>query len=276
MSFAQQLEQKIRVDKLCRNVAGTLGASGSGAKIDKPSMRELLTYSQASLRHERDLELYLWPTAGGKSDILVLDNEIAIFADTTVEEVCIRKSPLIKEMFFNVVKILYNGKNVVRSRRKDTLTAVREKCLGLMDLSFDQRDIDGIRQEAARALDDLDSDGVHKAVKLFSELLEYEDTPLSLGSPDVIAKGALLYDEKGKILFGPSVLYQSQANRLVWVEEQMNLQEKENRETLLSAALRNKPVKAQGEAVFTILADKVAEKFHLAEGARADLKTREK
>lgn len=272
MSFAKHLEEKILVDRLAGKVAATLGPPGSGARIDKASMRELLARSHATPRSERDLEMFLWPSGPGKNYILVLDNELAVFADTTVEEVCIRKSPYVKEMIYNFVKILYTGKNVVRTRGRETLDAVRRMCLKDLDLSFDRRDIQNLREQAGQALVMEDPQGVRRFLELFAEILGYADPPVSLNDPDVTAKGALVRDPDGRRMFGPAVLFHAGANRLVWVQDTLDAGLRENREALLAMASGKKPVKAQGHEALASLENEVVSRFGLQEGVRADLK----
>ena len=107
MSFKENLLKKIRFDALAHKVISSWGPPGSGMRIDKDAMRELLDMSSYTHQRKRDLDLYVDEDGGEKKKILVLDNELPIYL-TTVEDVVLRKSPYIKEMVSirNAIKIL--------------------------------------------------------------------------------------------------------------------------------------------------------------------------
>ena len=75
MSLIENLKKKIVIDRLSGIVAQSIGSAGSVRKIDKESMRKLLSLSPFVLERRRDLELYFRETEGGAGEILSLDND---------------------------------------------------------------------------------------------------------------------------------------------------------------------------------------------------------
>ena len=70
-------------------------------------MRSMLELSPYQYQKSRDLELYVQENDQEQKMIFVLDNELPIYK-TTIDDVTMRKSPLIKEMvkIRNIIKIL--------------------------------------------------------------------------------------------------------------------------------------------------------------------------
>ena len=97
MSFKENLLTKIKIDRLAAKVMASIGPAESGSKVDKEAMRQLMEMSPYVHQKERDLDLYVEPISEEQKKILVLDSELPIYR-TTIEDVTIRKSPLIKEM----------------------------------------------------------------------------------------------------------------------------------------------------------------------------------
>ena len=146
MSYKENLLKKIDIDRLVNRVITSIGSPDSGRKLDKEAMRRLLDMAGYTHRHERDLDLYLENGGATKGLILVLDNDLTIY-DTTVEDVIIRKSPVLKEMVSirNIIKIL-NDKDVVVSRKEASVMHVREECVEQLDLSHTAQDIGDIEK----------------------------------------------------------------------------------------------------------------------------------
>ena len=177
MSFRENLLQKISIDDLARNVISTLKAPDSGLKFDKAKMRQLLEMGPYRHQRERDLDLYILKAGPRKGAILVLDNGLAIY-ETTIEDVVMRKSPTVKEMVSirNAIKIL-NDKDVVRTRRADSVNSVREVLIGQLDLTYESRDIEAIAAAGRDSLENQYGPGVEETLRLFTELLSFITLP---------------------------------------------------------------------------------------------------
>lgn len=273
MSFADRLKQKIRVDKLARRVIASLGDNQAGARLDRDAMRELLALTPCRKVLERDLELWLRDLPSGKKDILVLDNELAVYADTSVEQVLILKSPTVKEMVHNVFKILYYNNNTVRSRRADTVAALHREIVDGIDLSFTTADVDEMKSLACRVLESREPKKVLLYMSLFGSLLGYSKPPVALFDPALVEVMGVFRPGKAKTTFmGPAVLFRKADNRLMWIEGPVDLNDAEKREQLNAIGLSDAPADAEQDQVFERLSGAVIAKFGLSPGKRADVR----
>ena len=191
MSFKENLLAKIKIDRLAAKVMTSMGPADSGSKVDKEAMRQLLEMSPYVHRKERDLNLYVEPIDEDQKKILVLDNELPIYR-TTVEDVVIRKSPLIKEMvkIRNMIKILKDS-DVKISRKDESVKTIQQECIDRLDLSFNATDIDEIARDGQVSLERDYPDGVIESLELFAELLDYKPSPRSFQHSRHIQSGAL-------------------------------------------------------------------------------------
>jgi len=64
---------------MSKKVLASIGPVDSERKTDKATMRGLLEMSPYSLHKKRDLDLYIKGDPEEKGEILVLDNELAIY-----------------------------------------------------------------------------------------------------------------------------------------------------------------------------------------------------
>ena len=153
MGFKENILQKIRFDQLHTTIVNSLGPPDSGRRLDKEAMTRLLKYTGYAPATVRDLELYIKPDSGDPPAILLLDNELKVYK-TTPEDVALRKSPTVKEMVSirNAIKIL-NDKDVVVSRKADTLEHVRARLIGDLDLSYTPADIEALAQDGRDSLE---------------------------------------------------------------------------------------------------------------------------
>ena len=137
MGFRENLLKKIQIEDLAQGILRSIDPQDSAKRMDREAMRQLLEMSTYSYRKERDLDLYML----NEKEILALDNELKIYR-TTAEDIGLRKSPTIKEMvsFRNAIKIL-NDKDVVVSRKSDTVLRIRSELVAALDLSFAAADI---------------------------------------------------------------------------------------------------------------------------------------
>lgn len=271
MSFSERLLYKIKIDSLGRAVRATIRPPGTGGAIDKDSMRKLLGELDFSQINERGLELYAMDPGSKNSKILVLDNELAIYSMTTVADVVMRKNPLVNEMvkIRNIIKIL-SDKDVVTSRRLDSVSVITDMIIKDIDLSFTKQDVEDIKKAAARSLEIQHSDGVIKGIALFCELLDFIDHPFFGKGSRTIVKGAL---EQTKTI-GPAIIYVQDDNKLLFLEGSLDPSNKQDKEYFDAVVKGKKPATAQGAQVFDALSAMTDEKFSLAHNTRADLKNK--
>jgi len=254
MSFKENLLKKIQIDQIAKKVMASVGPPDSGRKLDKPAMQDLLGMGLRQYRKERDLDLYLLESDG---NILVLDNELAIYK-TTPEDVALRKSPTVREMISvrNVVRIL-NDADVVISKKEDSVRAIQEECVELLDLSYDKSDILELERDGVAALESGYTDGVTEVFSLFGELLGYASPPKALRMSNFKVMGASAPGKSGETLFGPIVIYGMVYNVLKLIERQVSSQDKAKTEFVHQVAMGKEKASCEGAEVFASLRDMV-------------------
>lgn len=257
MFFKENLLKKIKIDKTTKIVLNSIGPPDSGRKVDKQTMRRLLEMGSYQFIQERDLDLYILQEDADLKRILVLDNELAIYK-TTVEDVALRKSPIVKEMLNirNIIKIL-NDKDVVVSKKEKSVKTIREECIDMLDLSYDASDIEEIEKDGAAALERGDVNGVVEALTLFAELLEYSPPPKAMKTGDHHVIGALSKGKNNEDLFGPVVMYSLTYNLLKLIDEQLSSLDKGKIELMHQIAIGKEKASKEGPDVFTYLKEKV-------------------
>lgn len=235
----------------------SIGPPDSGRKVDKQTMRSLLEMGSYQFIQERDLDLYILQEDADLKRILVLDNELAIYK-TTVEDIVLRKSPIVKEMLNirNIIKIL-NDKDVVVSKKEKSVKTIQEECIDMLDLSYDASDIEEIEKDGAAALERGDADGVIEALTLFAELLEYSPPPKAMKTGDHHVIGALSKGKNNEDLFGPIVMYSLTYNLLKLIEEQLSSLDKGKIELMHQIAIGKEKASKEGPGVFAYLKEKV-------------------
>lgn len=218
MAFRENLLKKIEINRLAHRVIQSINPTDSGQRIDRQAMEQLLEMGTYSRQKERDLDIYTL----NNGHILVLDNELKIY-DTTMEDVALRKSPTIKEMVSirNAIKIL-NDKDVVISRKKETVQRVKTELIEGLDLSYTGSDIEALVSDSADALDNQYADGVIEILTLFSELLEFKKAPKTFQLPHHHIWGKTARSDTGETLFGPAVMYDMMHNRLKMCQKAVN------------------------------------------------------
>jgi hypothetical protein len=260
MSFKENLLTKLRINRLADKVIGSIGPAESGRKVDKEAMRSLLEMSPYQHRKERDLDLYVEAVDREQKKIFVLDNELPIY-QTTIDDVVMRKSPLIKEMvkIGNIIKILKDS-DVKLSRKDESVKAIQNACIDRLDLSFSADDIDEIAADGQAALERDYSDGVIECLDLFAELLGYQPPPkaFQLGRHKMI--GALTARAGGEILYGPMVIYSMIHGTLKLISEQISTFDKTEIEHLQQVAAGKQKAAVEGPDVFEYLKESVLKK----------------
>ncbi len=89
MGFKENLLKKIEIDRTAARITASLGTPESGRRIDKALARAFLAEASYEKMTARDLELYRLPPRNDKARILVLDNDLPIYANTP-EDVTLR------------------------------------------------------------------------------------------------------------------------------------------------------------------------------------------
>lgn len=257
MSFKINLLQKINIDNMARKTLASIGPVESERKVDKETMRCLIELCNYEFRRVRDLELYIKRGDTGKDRIFALDDGLTIY-NATVDDVALRKSPTVKEMISirNVVKIL-NDKDVVVSRKADSVKAIQKECIDALDLAFDKSDIEEIEQDGVLALERIDTDGVIECLSLFAELLKYMPPPKTLEIGNCYIIGALDKKKDGKTTYGPIIIYNIADNVIKLIDYQIENFDREKKEMLHNISVGKQEASMEGTHVFQYLKEKV-------------------
>ena len=260
MSFKENLLTKIRIDRLAAKVIASIGPAESGRKVDRDAMRILLEMSPYAYQKARDLELYVEEIDQDQKKILVLDNELPIYK-TTIEDVAMRKSPLIKEMvkIRNIIKILKDA-DVKLSRKEESVKAIQKDCIDQLDLSFDESDIDEIARDGQASLERDYAEGAIECLELFAELLDYRPAPkaFQLGRHKIL--GRLAPGAGGEVLYGPMIIYSLIHGTLKLIEAQISSFDKSKIELIQQVAAGKQKAAVEGTEVFEYLKSTVLKK----------------
>jgi hypothetical protein len=260
MSFRENLLAKIKINRLAAKVIESIGPAESGRKVDKDAMRSLLEMSPYEYQKARDLDLYVEEIDQGQKKIFVLDNELPIYR-TTIEDVVIRKSPLIKEMvkIRNIIKILKDS-DVKISRKEESVKAIQGDCIDQLDLSFNESDIDEIAKDGQASLERDYPDGVIESLELFAELLDYRPAPkaFQLGRHKIV--GELAPRAGGEVLYGPMMIYSLIHGTLKLIEDQISSFDKTKIELIQQVAAGKQKAAVEGPDVFEYLKNTVLKK----------------
>ena len=257
MSFKENLLKKIRIDALAQKVISSWGPPGSGMRIDKDAMRELLDMSMFTHQKKRDLDLYVADSEDEHKKILVLDNELPIYF-TTIEDVALRKSPYIKEMVSirNAIKILKDS-DVKISIKDASVKAVQKECIDSLDLSYNEADIEEIANEGTASLENKYDEGIIESLALFAELLGYRPPPKAFKIRHCEIVGAMTEKEAGEVLYGPIVIFSRIDNSLKLIEAPVSSFDKEKSNYVRQVAAGNEKADIEGQDVFQYLKDAV-------------------
>jgi hypothetical protein len=260
MSFKENLLAKLKTDRLARTVIASLKPVEGVTKVDKAAMRSLLEMSTYQYQKARDLDLYVQDTEGEQKKILVLDSELPIY-QTTIEDVTMRKSPLIKEMvnIRNIIKILRDS-DVKISRKDDTVKAVQDECIEQLDLSFGETDIAEIARDGQASLERDYSDGVIECLELFGELLDYKPPPKAFRLSRIHLSGYLQAKAGGEVVYGPLVMYSMVHGSLKFIDDHISSLDKPKIELVQEIAAGKQKATTEGPEVFDRLKQMVLAK----------------
>lgn len=253
MSFKDNLLKKIQIDALAQKVISSWGPPGSGMRIDKDAMRDLLEISIYTHQKKRDLDLYVADSHGEHKKILVLDNELPIYL-TTIEDVLLRKSPYIKEMVSirNAIKILKDS-DVKISIKDASVKTVQKECIDLLDLSYNEADIEEITREGAASLENKYAEGVTESLVLLAELLRYRPPPKAFRIRHHEIFGAIAEKEAGEVFYGPIVIFSLIDNGLKLIETPVSSFDKKKLDYVRQVAAGNEKADIEGQDVFRYL-----------------------
>ena len=259
MGFVENLRTKIDIDRKVDRVLSQWGPSGSGRRIDTGLVKELLEIRPFAHEQTRDLDLYFLSESAesGKRRILVLDNELPIF-ETTMEDVAMRRSPLIKEMISirDAIKIL-NDKDITVSKREDSLKRVQKMLIDSLDLSFTHADIEQIADDGAASLEKNYDEGVKDSLDLYAELLDFQPAPKVFQMPHYDIYGAVEQGPAGEQRFGPMVIFSRIRNELRLLEQGVSSRNANGVEWVAQVARGKEPADREGKEVFDWLTSKV-------------------
>jgi hypothetical protein len=202
------------------------------------------------------MELYRLTPSAGRPRLLVLDNDLPIYG-TGVEDVVLRKSPVVREMLNirNVMKIL-NDADVVISKKDVSLNTLCEELIAGLDLRFTAEDIDDLVYDGRSALANRYGEGVQETLRFMADLLGYVPAPKALQVAHHAVWGAWGKIPGGNV-FGPIVLYDAMHNTLKQIQQPIDWSNPEDMaryEAVVSAATS---ADQNGEDVFTALGKRI-------------------
>lgn len=255
MSFKENLKKKMQIEHLAKIIAVSTGSPGVPRKIEKEKMRELLSMSPYALEQRRDLELYHRNIDEDLEEVLVLDNELPLYGNTTLDDITLRKSPELKEMISirNVIKIL-NDSDIIIGKGREALEYVRDRCLESLDLRYGKQDILDMADEGLEAFARTDSEGVFEMLELFFDILGYSPLPAEVMVNDYIMYGRLYEDVGNGKVFGPVVMYNEKTNALKLIAHRLDIRDPGAQELIPSVALGKMDADKEGGHVFPFLA----------------------
>jgi len=249
------------IDSLTRTASKSVGAPGVHRKVDKETIRKLLSLSPFIFEKRRDLDLYFRELEPGLGEILVLDNELPLYGKTTLDDVTMRRSPELKEMvnIRNVIKILKDS-DILMCKGREALRYVQDRALELLDLRYEPKDIEEMADEGLEAVARADSEAVMEALDLFVEILGYEPVPAEVLVNDYIMFGACQKDERGKDLWGPIVMYNDRTNTIRGIKRPMASDDSVERDMIARVALGEIEADVEEFSVFPFLKEEVLKK----------------
>ena len=259
MGFRENLRQKLRIDESAAAVVRSMGAPGSGQRIDMQTMRQLVELGAYTYQRERDLDLYLMPQAGGQPLILVLDNELKIYA-TDIDDVALRKSPTVTEMVSirNAIKIL-NDKDVVLTRKAETVKRIAQDLISALDLTYTTADIEALASDGRDALERNYIDGLMEVLDLFAELLGFDKAPKPFQAAHHIIWARKRQKEPGEFELGPMVALDLMHTSLKMIPGPLSSRDKASLTRFQLLLKDEKQAHVSGAAVFEALADALLE-----------------
>jgi hypothetical protein len=185
MPFKENLKAKIKADQLLRKLVSTMKEPPGKWWVDQTLIQELVEMTDFEHKKFRDLHLYTRPLKGETMEVLVLDNELAIY-HTTVADVGLRKSPFWQEMISirNIKKIM-NHHDVLVSKGKKSLKIIHANALALLDLTYTRDDLMLLLEDARSGLERESIEQVQELLDLFVDLLDFQPLLLDVLERDL-------------------------------------------------------------------------------------------
>lgn len=185
MPFKENLKSKVKVDGLLRELVSTMKEPPGKWWVDKPLVQELVEMTDFEYKKFRDLHLYLRPLKDEIMEVLVFDNELAIY-HTTVADVALRKSPFWQEIISirNIKKIM-NHHDVLVSTGKASLKRIHANAVALLDLTYTRDDLALLVEDARKCLERNSTGEIKYLLDLFVDLLDFEPLLLDVLDQDV-------------------------------------------------------------------------------------------
>jgi hypothetical protein len=185
MFFKENLKAKIKADRLFRKLVSTMKEPPPSWWVDVALVQEFIEMTDFEHKKFRDLHLYVRPLEGEGMEVLVLDNELAIY-HTTVADVALRKSPRWQEMISirNIKKIM-NHHDVLVSTGKASLRRLHANALALLDLTVTRDDLMLLMKDARNGLERESIEQVQESLDLFVDLLDFKPLPLDILERDL-------------------------------------------------------------------------------------------
>jgi len=234
-----------------------MGSVDSGKRTDIDALRELLDMSPYRPQKVRDLDLYIQDMKGDTYSIIVLGNDLPLYASTTAD-IAMRRSPTVKEMINirNAIKILNDG-DVIVSKGPQTLKTIQSACIDLLDLRFDESDLAVIAKDGMASLENAYQAGVIECLSLFGELLGFKTLPKKLCIDHFHIIGLPSSESDHRNRFGPMVLYGQVHNELKLINTSIPLGDTEKVEWMHQVAAGKHPASVEGSNVFQHLIQSV-------------------
>jgi len=256
MSFRQNLEIKMKLDRLAATVSQSMGTQVGTRKVNKDAMRDLLALSPYTCETRRDLELYIRPLDQDQSEVLVLDNELPLYTHTTAEDVALRRSPELKEMISirNIIKIL-NDSDILSCKGQEAVQHVYRRSLERLDLRYEKADIEKLEQEARQGFLGGDPDKVIEILSLFVEILNYEYAPAEFTVNDYLIFGPAEHPPGVPPVFRHLVMYNEKTNELKLISHRIEKGSSAAQELVHTVAEGTTPPDMESAQVLRFLTD---------------------
>lgn len=256
MSFKDNLRKKLEIIALVNRIKASMGPPDSGRRIDKDLVRKLMALSGYERIVARDMELYRLPPLEDEPRLLVLDNDLPIYR-TSVDDVVLRKSPVVKEMLNirNVIKILSDA-DVVVSKKDLSLNTLQEELVAGLDLRFTAEDIEDLVYDGRSALENKYAEGVQETLKLLANLLGYVPAPRALRVMHHVIWGTA----GGRVRppqFGPMVLYDPMHGTLKQIQQPIDLSDPDDLARYEAVVSGTTSADHMGEDVFKVLGESI-------------------
>lgn len=258
MSFLDNLQKKVEIDKLANRVSASCGSSQVRRPVDKAAMRGLLALSTYRHQQERDLDLYVKPVEGELNMVLVLDNELPIFR-STVKDVVVRRSPRTLELWsIRTIRRILIDSDIKESVYSQSVETIRQDALAQLDLRYTDGDIISLARDGMAWLAGGKAGEIEKTLALFAALLGLGAPPRYFGLDTVVCFGRRSDGKKkGDDLFGPMVLYRPDADKLLWIDRQLSRSNLTDMEFLRAIVAGQASASLTGDAVFAKLQELV-------------------